>query len=238
MYLILNHAGRIVDISEEARHVRRQENGVVIGCEQKDADAIYSANTDAFYPIEPTGYIGDGHVLAAVKKVPPEVVAGYYFYHNGEFYSTEQELEKLAQAKAMADAVPVASLVFVHLAETEAFDATTIAEHSGLFESYVPGIAYKVGQIRLDPADGILYKCITAHDAEHATDKPLKKNNLWQRIANPADEWPEWFQATGVFDQWMKDDKCTHNGKKYTSDVDNNVWEPGTANAPWTEVTG
>ena len=116
MYLILNHAGRIVDISEEARHVRRQENGVVIGCEQKDADAIYSANTDAFYPIEPTGYIGDGHVLAAVKKVPPEVVAGYYFYHNGEFYSTEQELEKLAQAKAMADAVPVASLVFVSLA--------------------------------------------------------------------------------------------------------------------------
>ena len=111
MYLILNHAGRIVDISEEARHVRRQQNGVVIGCEQKDADAIYSANTDAFYPIEPTGYIGDGHTLVKVKKVPPEVVAGYYFYHNGEFYSTEQELEKLARANAEADLVPVASLI-------------------------------------------------------------------------------------------------------------------------------
>ena len=31
MYLILNHAERIVDISEEARYVKRQENGVIVG---------------------------------------------------------------------------------------------------------------------------------------------------------------------------------------------------------------
>ena len=40
MYLILNHAERIVDISEEARYVKRQENGVIVGCAQEDADAI------------------------------------------------------------------------------------------------------------------------------------------------------------------------------------------------------
>lgn len=103
MYLILNHAERIVDVSEEARYVRRQDNGVIVGCAEKDADAIYSANTDCFYPLEPTGYIGDGHTLVEIETVPEEVTVGYYFYHAGEFYTTEEELQKLRLANAEAN---------------------------------------------------------------------------------------------------------------------------------------
>lgn len=41
------------------------------------------------------------------------------------------------------------------------------------------------------------------------------------------EEWPEWVQPTGAHDAYAKDDKVTHNGKKWVSDVDANVWEPG-----------
>ena len=41
------------------------------------------------------------------------------------------------------------------------------------------------------------------------------------------EEWPEWVQPTGAHDAYSKDAKVTHNGTKYTSDVDANVWEPG-----------
>lgn len=236
MYLILNSTNRIVDISSQAQFVRRQANKVIVGCTQDKADAIYSANTDTFYPLDPIGYIGDGYTLREVEAVPDEVVAGYYFYHADEFYTTEDELSKLVLARAEADVLPAASVTFVHLAESGAFDATTIAEHSVMFAPYVPAIPYTAGQIRIDPADGILYKCITSHGAEHASDAPRTKNNLWERIADPGDEWPEWFPASGVFDQWMKGSKCTHKSVRYTSNVDNNVWEPGTTGAPWTEV--
>ena len=49
------------------------------------------------------------------------------------------------------------------------------------------------------------------------------------------EEWPEWVQPTGAHDAYAKGDKVTHNSKKWTSDVDANVWEPGVYG--WTEVT-
>ena len=41
------------------------------------------------------------------------------------------------------------------------------------------------------------------------------------------EEWPEWIQPTGSHDAYAKDAKVTHNEKKWISDVDANVWEPG-----------
>ena len=49
------------------------------------------------------------------------------------------------------------------------------------------------------------------------------------------EEWPEWIQPTGSHDAYAKGDKVTHNSKKWTSDVDANVWEPGVYG--WTEYT-
>ena len=47
------------------------------------------------------------------------------------------------------------------------------------------------------------------------------------------EEWPEWIQPTGAHDAYAKGDKVTHNSKKWISDVDGNVWEPGVYG--WTE---
>lgn len=49
------------------------------------------------------------------------------------------------------------------------------------------------------------------------------------------EEWPAWVQPTGAHDAYAKDDKVTHNDKKWISDVDANTWEPGVYG--WTEVT-
>lgn len=156
-----------------------------------------------------------------------------------EFNGFEYHLvqyEKDEYIKAIAAQSSAAALVFVTMAETsDAFDSTALGEHAALFANYIPRVAYKAGQIRICPHDGVLYKCITPHGAEHAADKPLAESNLWQRIADPADEWPAWFPASGVFDQWMKGSKCSHSGKHWVSNVDHNVWEPGTPGAPWTE---
>lgn len=44
----------------------------------------------------------------------------------------------------------------------------------------------------------------------------------------PQEECPQWTPYDGVNPgKYMKDAKVTHNGKKYISLVDNNVWEPG-----------
>ena len=42
------------------------------------------------------------------------------------------------------------------------------------------------------------------------------------------EEWPEWYAWDGVtLNPWQKDSKCTHNGARYISRVDNNIWGPG-----------
>ena len=55
---------------------------------------------------------------------------------------------------------------------------------------------------------------------------------LWVIVS--LEEWPDWVQPTGSHDAYSKGAKVTHNSKKWTSDVDANVWEPGVYG--WTEV--
>lgn len=44
----------------------------------------------------------------------------------------------------------------------------------------------------------------------------------------PTDEYPEWTAYDGVnAGKYMTGAKVTHRGEKYTSLVDNNIWEPG-----------
>lgn len=51
-----------------------------------------------------------------------------------------------------------------------------------------------------------------------------------------ADEWPEWVQPKGAHDAYSKGSKVQHIGKKWISNIDSNVWEPGVSG--WTETTG
>lgn len=79
--------------------------------------------------------------------------------------------------------------------------------------------------------NGKLYKCVQAHTTQ-SNWTPDVTPALWVMVS--LEEWPEWIQPTGSHDSYAKDAKVTHNEKKWVSDVDANVWEPGVYG--WTEV--
>lgn len=80
--------------------------------------------------------------------------------------------------------------------------------------------------------NGDLYKIIQPHTPQIGWE-PDKTPALWLKIS--LDEWPEWVRPTGAHDAYSMGTKVTHNNKKWTSDLDNNVWEPGEYG--WTEKT-
>ena len=91
-------------------------------------------------------------------------------------------------------------------------------------------ISYSVGD-RVQ-YNGVLYKCIQAHTAQSDW-TPDATPALW--VVVTVEEWPEWVQPTGAHDAYAKDSKVTHNGKKWISSYDANVWEPGVYG--WEEQT-
>lgn len=98
-----------------------------------------------------------------------------------------------------------------------------------LFPLWSVGKAYATGD-RVQ-YEGTLYKCVQAHTSQ-ADWTPPAAPALWTAVS--LDEYPAWVQPTGAHDAYSKGDKVTHSGKRWTSDVDNNTWEPGVYG--WTEV--
>lgn len=82
----------------------------------------------------------------------------------------------------------------------------------------------------------MLYKCLQEHVSQNLW-TPDAASSLWVRIDDPAIEWPEWIQPTGAHDAYPKGAKVTHKEKKWISDIDSNVWEPGTISSNWTEYS-
>ena len=91
-----------------------------------------------------------------------------------------------------------------------------------LFPMWTIGVAYAVDD-RVQNG-GILYKCVQAHTSQ-ADWTPDATPALWVVVS--IDEYPEWVQPTGAQDAYAKGSKVTHNGKKWISSYDANVWEPG-----------
>lgn len=81
--------------------------------------------------------------------------------------------------------------------------------------------------------NGKFYKCNQQHNVDDPSWTPENTPALWSEIS--IEEWGEWIQPTGAHNAYMEGDKCTHNGKKWISDINNNVWEPGVYG--WKEVT-
>lgn len=91
-----------------------------------------------------------------------------------------------------------------------------------LFPVWAIGKAYAVDD-RVQHG-GTLYKCVQAHTSQENW-TPDATPALW--VVVTVEEWPEWVQPTGAQDAYAKDAKVTHNGERWISDVDSNVWEPG-----------
>lgn len=82
--------------------------------------------------------------------------------------------------------------------------------------------------------NNLLYRCIQAHTTQ-ADWMPDATPALWAKVS--LEEWPEWEQPLGSEDAYPKDAKVIHNGVKYISLIDANVWEPGATGSEnlWSE---
>lgn len=62
-----------------------------------------------------------------------------------------------------------------------------------------------------------------------ALEKRVSKleGNLSSGGNSGSSDWPEWVQPTGAHDAYAKGSQVTHNGEKYVSQINANVWEPG-----------
>ena len=135
------------------------------------------------------------------------------------------EPSEIEVLRAQVNTLSVAtSIAFVTLAEAGSIDDVTAGEHADLFTPWASPVTYKAGDIRR--YDGQLYRCVQAHTSQ-ADWTPDTAVSLWAKIADPADEWPEWSQPVGAHDAYQTGDKVSHNGQHWTSTVDGNVWEPG-----------
>lgn len=107
----------------------------------------------------------------------------------------------------------------VTLTDSEAYDVCE------LFPMWKTDTAYQTGD-RVQ-YESKLYKCLQSHTSQ-ADWIPSTAVSLWVEVADPSIEWPEWVQPTGAHDAYMTGDKVSHNEKHWISDIDNNIWEPGT----------
>lgn len=110
-------------------------------------------------------------------------------------------------------------------------DAVLLAQPMVMYDEWsAESVEYVLDDIR--QYNGLLYRCVQAHTSQ-ATWTPEDAPSLWTRIADPAQEWPEWIQPTGAHNAYAQGAKVSHNGKHWISDVGANVWEPGVYG--WTE---
>lgn len=135
----------------------------------------------------------------------------------------------LARQKSVELATSVA---FVTLAENGSIDEVTATEHTDLFAPWAIGVAYTAGALRQHNDE--LYRCVQAHTSQDDW-TPDVAVSLWRKVGNPAEEYPAWAQPIGAHDAYTAGDKVTHNGKKWVSTCDGNVWEPGVYG--WEEPT-
>lgn len=119
-------------------------------------------------------------------------------------------------------------VAFLKAARETATDETAL-EAIELYPVWSSGISVSVND-RYQYSDK-LYKCVQAHTTQ-ADWTPDKTPALWVEVS--LDEFPEWKQPAGAHDAYAKGDKVKHNGKKWESTADANVWEPGVYG--WSEI--
>ena len=116
----------------------------------------------------------------------------------------------------------------VNLSDEDALSAVE------LFPSWEVGKSYSQNDRVL--FGGKLYKVNQAHTSQDDW-TPEATPALFSEVGLP-DEILPWKQPQGAHDAYMKGDKVSHNEKHWISDIDNNIWEPGTVGteALWREV--
>ncbi len=116
----------------------------------------------------------------------------------------------------------------------QSLDDETAAEVPTLFPAWAEGAAYESGtKVQYG---GTVYTVLQAHTSQNDW-TPDAAPSLFAEVlpGQGGSEVGEWVQPDST-NPYMKGDTVTHNGKTWTSDIDNNVWEPGVYG--WTEKEG
>lgn len=114
--------------------------------------------------------------------------------------------------------------------------AATIADESkmlaitSVYPVYSVGVKYHTKDVFRYGTNAVgdpqLYQVLQDHmsAAEHTPDTAV---SLYKKIGVAHDGTPEWVQPLGATDSYSEGDVVMHDGKKWISTTNNNVWEPG-----------
>lgn len=109
-------------------------------------------------------------------------------------------------------------------------DDSTAMEIADLYPEWETEKAYTVGQIvkygvNAD-SETQLWKVTQAHTSQ-ADWTPDKAASLFSKVGFDPSGVPVWTQPLGSHDAYQTGDEVMHNGQKWRSTCDGNVWEPG-----------
>ncbi len=107
----------------------------------------------------------------------------------------------------------------------------TLIDNKAVFELWRPGIAAEKDKIYRFGDD--LYRCIQPHTTQEDW-TPDKVPALFVKIS--LEEFPQWVQPTGAHDAYNKGDKVSDEGKHWISEMDGNIWKPGTVAGAWSKI--
>lgn len=107
----------------------------------------------------------------------------------------------------------------------------TLIDNKAAFSLWRAGVPVMVGQI-LRYGDDI-YRVIQPHTTQDDWTPDITPA-LFVKIS--LEEFPQWVQPTGAHDAYSKGDKVSDEGKHWISEIDGNVWKPGTVVGAWSEI--
>lgn len=102
--------------------------------------------------------------------------------------------------------------------------ASVYPDWDGNNRPYKTGAWVKYGEDAM--GDARLYQVLQDHTSQPQW-TPDTATSLYKRVGVSADGTPKWVQPVGATDAYNKGDVVEHNGAKWVSDIDANVWEPG-----------
>lgn len=183
-----------------------------------------------------TGQLVNGFLVAVdgglpvIETPPPELSPGYgarfSWSSNGQAITQQWEIFPLEGTTEAA----VQELARIVATKLDDDDAIKVA---ALFPEWAADIDYSVkDKVRYE---GKLYKCLQAHRSQ-ADWMPVNAHSLWAEVlpGQGGTEAP-WTQPDST-NGYSEGDVVTHNGKRWESTADNNVWEPGAVGASWREL--
>ncbi len=107
----------------------------------------------------------------------------------------------------------------------------TLIDNKAAFSLWRAGVPVTVGQI-LRYGDDI-YRVIQPHTTQDDWTPDITPA-LFVKIS--LEEFPQWVQPTGAHDAYNKGDKVSDEGKHWISEMDGNIWKPGTVAGAWSKI--